>query len=143
MTPGAAPAWLISEAQVHGLHAHALEEWGGLSGVRDTNCVERSIGAGFSAGLYRADEDSEPDVLTVAVHVGFYLVQNHCFNDGNKRVGWMALADQLAAVGLDVDASQQEVVAQVTRVAAGESSVDELQEWVAARLVAVPDSPPS
>lgn len=135
------PAWLISEARIRELHARALELWGGLAGVRDTGCVERSIGAGFTAGLYRAEEDSEPDVLTVAVYVSFYLARNHCFTDGNKRVAWMALVDQLAAVGLDVDAPQDDIVEQVTGVADGQFSPDDLQEWVAARLVAWPQAP--
>ena len=134
------PAWLISQARVHELHSRALELWSGLPGTRDTDCVERSIGAGLTAGLYRAEEDSEPDVLTVAVHVSFYLARNHCFSDGNKRVAWMALVDQLAVVGLDVDVSQDDVVAQVAAVARGALSPDDLQEWVAARLVAWPQA---
>ncbi len=38
----------------------------------------------------------------------YYLMKNHCFVDGNKRVGWAACMEVLRALGLTVTATDKE-----------------------------------
>lgn len=45
------------------------------------------------------------------------------------------MIDQLLRVGLDVDASQEEVVALMNAVAGGTCTVEELHLWIAEHLV--------
>ena len=134
-----APAWLIAVERVHALQALAIERWGGLPGIRRAGCVEGSIAGGLSAALYAMEtDDEEPDVLTVAAHILFYLARNHCYNDGNKRIAWLAFTDQLAVFGLDVDATTTEVERLVLDVAAGTiASAEAAREWIAPRLIAI------
>jgi death on curing protein len=135
-----APAWLISVERVHSLHAYALERWGGSAGIRNAGCVEGSIGNSVNAALYAMETgDEEPDVLTVAAHVLFYLARNHCYTDGNKRIAWLAFTDQIAVLGLDVDATQADVEGFVLNVASGTvTNADAVRAWIAPRLVARP-----
>ncbi len=61
-----------------------IENFGGLSGVRDYNlllsCVESPKMTMFGEDLY-------PSVFDKAAIYLFNIVQNHPFNDGNKRTG--------------------------------------------------------
>lgn len=135
-----APAWLISVERVHALHAFAIEKWGGAPGVREAGCVEGRIGSAASAGFYAMEaDDGEPDVLTVAAHLLYYFARNQCYADGNKRVAWLAFTDQIAVLGLDVDATQADVEGFVLNVASGTiANADAVRAWIAPRLVARP-----
>ncbi len=95
-------------ARIRALHASAIEAYGGGKGELLADCVERSVGAAANAVLY-ADDESLPFV-TMAAYLLVYLAHNHCFQDGNKRVAWMALVDCLLANGFDVVATQQEAI---------------------------------
>jgi hypothetical protein len=37
----------------------------------------------------------------------FYLIKNHCFIDGNKRVGWAACMEALRSLGLTINATDE------------------------------------
>jgi death-on-curing protein len=134
------PTWLIAVDRVHALHDHAIKQWGGAAGIRNQGCVEGSVGNSLNAGLYAMDsEDDEPDVLTVSAHLLFYLARNHCYTDGNKRIAWLAFTDQIGALGLDVEATQAEVIQFVLEVAAGTiANAEGVRDWVAPRLIAAP-----
>lgn len=136
-----APYWLVTSGRVLELHEVAVQQWGGAAGAPNVSCVEGAIGDALTAALYIVDLDEDPDVLTTASYLLFYLARSHCFTDGNKRVAWMAFAEQLAVLGLHVEASQTEVVDFVNRVATGGFPVAEIIEWVAPRLTALPGYP--
>lgn len=57
----------LGVAEVLELHQRVLDRWGGASGV-----------------------DLYPDPASKAAALGFTLVRNHPFGDGNKRVGHAA-----------------------------------------------------
>ena len=134
------PAWVVTVDRVHELHAIAIETWGGSPGIRNVGCVDSSIGNSVQAALYAMEtDDEEPDLLVVAAYLLFYLARNHCYTDGNKRIAWLAFAEQIAVHGLDVDATQEEVVRFVLDVAEGTvPNADGVRNWVAPRLVALP-----
>lgn len=136
-----APDWLVTSGRVLELHEVAVQQWGGAAGAPNISCVEGAIGDALSAALYRVDLDEDPDVLTTASYLLVYFARNHCFADGNKRVAWMTFAEQLAVLGLHVDASQAEVVDLLDRVATGRFPVGAILEWVAPRLTALPGYP--
>lgn len=132
------PTWLVKVERVHEMHALAIAQWGGLPGIRDRDCPRRSVEASLTAALYAMEAiDDEPDPLTVSVHLLFYLARNHCYSDGNKRVAWLTFVEQLAVVGLDIEATQQEVELFVVEVAGGNLDVAAMSAWVAPRLTAL------
>lgn len=129
-----APTWLIPVTRIHEAHELAIARWGGLPGLRDQDCPQRSLEASLNAALYASDDD--PDPLVVSVNLLYYLARNHCYADGNKRVAWLSFVDQLACVGLGVAATQTEVEALVVAVASGETDTAGVTTWVAQRLMA-------
>ena len=127
--------WMVTTEQVHALHRMALEQWGGLDGVRDENCPDRSIHAALLSADYRA-EGGEVSPVVVAAHLLWFFAKNHCFVDGNKRVAWSASQTLLAGIGLAVDAPEDEAAAFVVEVVEAKLAVETVIEWFTRRLIA-------
>lgn len=132
---------LISVQGVIALHAEGMRRHGHDPSSRPAeNCVDGSLGAAWSAGLYREPEGARPG-LCFAGHVLFYLAKNHCFTDGNKRAAWLALTAILASMGLSVHTSNDDAEAMVRGVADGSvHDADAVIFWIAERLIVFPAS---
>ncbi len=75
-------------------------------------------------------EDLYPDLVTKAAALGFSLIQNHPFVDGNKRVGHAAMETYLILNGHELIASVDESEAFVLGLASGKIARDELEKWL-------------
>ena len=68
-------------------------------------------------------------------HPAFGLVRDHPYRDGNKRIGFLAMAIFLGLNGRDVSASDTEVITVIVSLAAGQVGEDELAQivrrWIA------------
>src|SRR5437867_3664180 len=98
------------------IHRDQIERYGGALGVRDRGLLESALAmprAG-SQGVY-----FHADVHEMAAAYLYHIVQNHPFVDGNKRVGTMAAYVLLRLNGLDLTASNPEIVELVLGVAEG------------------------
>jgi death-on-curing protein len=121
------PEWLITEERVLELHAKGLDRWGGLPGLKEKEGVARIIGNALQAGFY--SPDGSPDILTVASYLLFYFARSQVFNDGNKRVAWMAAQEQLHALEIRTEADDQEAIDFVLDVAVGKLQPEEIADW--------------
>lgn len=75
-----------------------------------------------------------PTAIEKAVALGFSLIQNHPFVDGNKRVGHSALETFLLLNGHELQASVAEAETVILSVASGQCSRSEFLTWVGAHL---------
>jgi death-on-curing protein len=116
---------------VDAIHADQLREHGGLPGVRDENVLESALARPQQKWHYAGVTDLP--VLAAAYACG--LIENHPYRDGNKRIGFLALATFLGINGHELVATDAEVVAEVLSVADGTSSEDALAEWVRLHVV--------
>ena len=99
---------LISTEEIRKIHSECIERFGGdLSSAVKDGCVEGSTGAAWTAELYLENSDALSG-LCFAGCLLYYLMKNHCFVDGNKRVGWAACMEVLRALGLTVTATDKE-----------------------------------
>ncbi len=78
--------------------------------------------------------DLYPTLVQKAAALGFALVENHPFVDGNKRVGHAAMETFLVLNGaeLDADVGNQEVI--MLGLAAGRVDRGQLAEWLRRHL---------
>ncbi len=69
----------------------------------------------------------------------FNIICNHIFTDGNKRTGLVAALTFLEAhhYELNRDITDDILLAFVTKVASGESSLDECREWFKNNIVSI------
>ena len=117
----------LTKKQILRLHHDLIEAFGGSDGVRDEGLLDSAIGAPFQTfdGRYILQT-----VQQKAVRLGFGLIMNHPFVDGNKRIGTHAMLITLAVNGVELEYTQAELYKIILRVAASEASFDELLAWV-------------
>ncbi len=71
-----------------------------------------------------------PGLIAKGAALGFSLIQNHPFVDGNKRIGHAALEITLVLNGLELTAGVEAAEAVVVSVASGEINRESLTRWV-------------
>jgi death on curing protein len=121
----------LSLEEVLELHRLALQQTGGLDGVRDLGGLESAI---VQPQMTFGGQDLYPCLPTKATALGFSLVCNHPFFDGNKRVGHLAMEMFLVLNGQELTAGVDEQEAIVIHLAAGELSREKCAGWVRSRM---------
>jgi len=127
------PIWLRRE-WVDALHFQQLKRFGGLFGVRDDGALESAL----ARARNRWEYGESRDLATLAAAYGFGLTRSHGYSDGNKRIGFVAMAVFLDLNGWSLEAPEAEVVAVMLGVAAGERSETELGDWIRSHLEPLP-----
>jgi death on curing protein len=79
-------------------------------------------------------KDLSPTLPEKAAALGFSLVMNHPFVDGNKRIGHAAMETFLLLNGHEITASIDELETVVLGVAAGQVGRDTFLAWIRAHL---------
>jgi death-on-curing protein len=126
------PKWIDRRALIL-LHGETLAEHGGLCGLRDKGAFEASLARPRHLYSYQP----ESDLARPAAAYGFGLARNHPFNDGNKRISFLAIGLFLALNGREITADPIEAIAVIFRVAAGRLIELELAEWIRKNVKAV------
>lgn len=117
----------LSLAEVLKLHGLIIAESGGSTGLRDLGMLESALGQPRQTF---GGEDLYPSLPSKAAALGYFLIMNHPFIDGNKRIGHAAAEAVLMLNGLELTAGVDEAEAEILAVAAGRRTREEFQEWV-------------
>lgn len=99
--------------------------------VRDPGLLASAV-ARPAATVFGAD--AYPDLITKVAALQESVVRNHALIDGNRRAGWALAVVTIWLNGQEVADDEDEAFAMVVRVAAGKSSLDEINEWFAGRI---------
>ncbi len=117
----------FSKEKVLLLHQVLAQATGGSIGVRDEGLLESALETAFStfggAELYPSKEEK-------AARLGFNLISNHAFVDGNKRIGMYVMLTFLEVNGIRVDCTNEDVVHAGLSVADGSMDYEGLLAWV-------------
>ena len=108
--------WL-SLAEVLELHCRLIEQSGGMPGLRDLGLLESSLAQPHQSF---GGVDLYPGLNAKAAALGFSLIQNHPFVDGNKRTGFVIGVLFLELNGFRFGASEEAATSQVMALAGGE-----------------------
>ena len=122
--------WL-SLSEVLELQRRLIDSSGGLHGVRDLGLLEAALAQPRQTF---AGVDLYPSLPDKAASLGFSLIQNHPFLDGNKRIGHAALETTLVLNGHELAAEVDESEAVVLAVASGQMDRQRFTSWVAKHL---------
>jgi death-on-curing protein len=109
------------------IYRRIVAQSGGSFGIRDLHAVESSLAqprATFGG------EDLYPTVVEKASALGFSLIQNHPFVDGNKRIGHAAMEIFLILNGFEIDATVDDQEQVILTVASGNMQRDQFTEWL-------------
>ena len=117
----------LSKNQVTALHSALIREFGGIDGIRDEGLLESALAAPFQTF---GGEPVYPSLQAKAAQLGFGLIRNHHFVDGNKRIGAHTMLVFLAVNGIELRYEQQELIDIVLSVAAGQIDRQGLLQWI-------------
>lgn len=117
----------FSKEKVKLLHQLIAQETGGSIGIRDEGLLESALDAAFSTfgghELYPTKEEK-------GARLGYNLISNHAFVDGNKRIGMYVMLTFLEVNGIHMDCTNQDVATVGLAVAAGSMDYEMLLQWV-------------
>jgi len=117
----------FSKEKVLLLHKLIAQETGGSIGVRDEALLESALESAF-AGF--GDKEFYPTKEEKGARLGYSLVSNHAFVDGNKRIGMYVMITFLEVNGIHMDCTNEEVAELGLALADGSVGYDELLKWV-------------
>lgn len=117
----------LTKNQVMMLHHELILETGGSEGLRDEGLLDSALNAPFQSF---DGTDTFPSVQQKGARLGFGLIRNHAFIDGNKRIGTHAMLIFLSLNGIELDYTQNELSDMVLKVASGDLSFDDMVQWI-------------
>ena len=117
----------FSEEKVLLLHQLMIAKTGGAADLRDIRLLDSALESIFQTfdgqELYPTKEEK-------GARLGFSLISNHAFVDGNKRIGMYVMLTFLEVNGIRLDCTNEDVVFAGLGVASGKMDYEQLLGWV-------------
>jgi len=117
----------FSQEKVLLLHQLITQETGGDPGLRDFGLLDSALESAYATF---DGKDLYPTKAEKAARIGYALISNHAFVDGNKRIGMYVLLTFLEVNGFRARPTNEDVVRVGLGVAAGDIKYEELLAWV-------------
>ncbi len=117
----------FSKEKVMLLHQIMAEATGGSVGLRDEGLLDSALESAF-AGF--GEQEFYPTKEEKGARLGFTLISNHAFVDGNKRIGIYIMLSFLEMNGIRLQCTDDELVDIGLSVASGRMKYEELHQWV-------------
>jgi death-on-curing protein len=122
---------MLTKRQILLLHSQLIRRSGGSDGIRDEGMLDSAIRQPFqtfdNVELY-------PGVIDKAVRLGYGLITNHPFIDGNKRIGTHAMLVMLDINGINLQYNDEDLINLILEIAAGKADDRVLHAWVLAHI---------
>lgn len=122
---------ILSKRQILLLHSMLVAQSGGMDGLRDEGLLESAINTPLQTF---GGQELYPTVLEKAARLGYGLIHNHPFMDGNKRIGTHAMLVFLDINNITLSYEDDDLIAAILRVASGDMDDGELLEWLKAHI---------
>ena len=117
----------FSKEKVLLLHQMLAQATGGSIGLRDEALLDAALENAF-AGF--GDVEFYPTKEEKAARLGYELISNHAFVDGNKRIGMYVMLTFLEVNGIRLECTNEDIVKAGLGVASGAMSVQDLLDWI-------------
>ncbi|MFI3129480.1 MAG: type II toxin-antitoxin system death-on-curing family toxin [Bacillota bacterium] len=109
------------------LHQILVKETGGGDGVRDFGLLDSALAEAFATF---GDEEFYKTKQEKGASLGYSLVSNHAFVDGNKRIGVYVMLTFLEVNGIKIDATNEEIATLGLSIADGKMKYQDVYEWI-------------
>lgn len=116
--------------QVVCMHEILINQIGGLHGVKDMRLLDSAVNS-----IYQTFDGQElyPSTEEKAARLGYNLISNHVFIDGNKRVGMLAMLTFLEINNIKIQYTDQEIINLGFGVATGTLKSSDLHNWICSK----------
>ena len=118
--------------QVLTLQKRIIKQSGGATGVRDQGILESALAQPY---MSYASKDLYPTLIEKVAALGFSLINNHPFVDGNKRIGHAAIEVTLLLNGYEIQANVENQEKVILAMAASEMNREAFLEWLQKHIV--------
>ena len=122
----------LTVGEVLEIYSQVMKQSGGGVGIRDLGALESAVAQ--PRMTFNGDE-LYPTIVEKALALGFSLIQNHPFIDGNKRAGHAAMETFLMLNGYEISASVDEQVDVILGVASGNIDRTTFTNWLKTHVV--------
>ena len=109
------------------LHKLLTDFTGGDYGVRDATLLDSALNTAFQTF---ESKELYPTIEEKGARLGFNLVQNHAFVDGNKRIGLLVMLTFLEINGIYLKFTDDELVKIGLSLASGQITYEDLVNWI-------------
>ena len=116
----------LTTSEILKIHEMICEKSGGDPGVRDTGLLESALASPFATF---GGEDFYPTLPEKAARLGYSLISNHAFVDGNKRIGIFALMLFMKINGAPLSLTDGDIISAALGVADGSIDYSALLDW--------------
>ena len=122
----------FNKEQVLILYQLIIEKTGGILGIRDESLLESAIEA-----PYQTFDGNElyPSKIEKAARLGYGLVSNHPFVDGNKRIGVHIMLSFLEFGGIEIKMTSEEVTWLAMNIASGKFKYEDVLEFLKSKEI--------
>lgn len=123
---------ILTRKQILLLHNDLIKQFGGSYGIRDEKLFDSAINAPFQSfnGI-----DLYPTLLEKASRLGYGLIKNHPFVDGNKRIGTHVMLVLLDINEVSLDYEDNDLIEIILKIASGILDEKQLLYWLQNHIV--------
>ncbi len=114
------------------VHRQVMAQAGGAEGLMHLSALESALA---QPQMTFGGEDLYPTLVDKAAALGYALIKNHPFLDGNKRTGHAAMEVFLVLNGFEIRATVDEHEHMILQVAASEIDREEFTAWLQTHVV--------
>lgn len=123
---------ILTKKQILLLHTDLITHYGGSDGIRDEGLFDSAINTPFQSF---GGEDLYPTILQKAARLGYGLVKNHPFIDGNKRTGTHTMLVFLDINNISLEYEDDDLIKTILEVADGTLNENQLLLWLQNHII--------
>jgi death-on-curing protein len=123
---------LLTREQILTLHKRIIEQSGGSMGIRNQDGLESALAQPY---MTFSGQELYPTLIEKVAALGFSLINNHPFIDGNKRIGHAAIEVTLLMNGYEIKADIDNQEFAILAVAASKMNRQDFLEWLQNHIV--------
>ena len=109
------------------IHKLLTDFTGGSNEIRDYSLLDSALNTAFQTF---EGKELYPLLEEKGARLGFNLVQNHAFVDGNKRIGLRVMLTFLEINGINLKLTDDELVKIGLSLASGQMTYENLFDWI-------------
>ena len=119
----------LNKSEIIDIQKRAIDEFGGLHGIRDEGALESAIIAVENRHHYE-----KANLVACAATYGYHLAKAHAFIDGNKRVAAIATETFLLVNNARLEVTNSRFADLFIGLASGKNSRDDAEALLSSRL---------
>lgn len=117
----------ITSKDILAIHELIIDATGGCKGVKDYGLLDSAINSAYQTfnnqEIYSTIEEK-------SARIGYGIISNHAFLDGNKRMGIVSMLTLLNINGIKLNCTDDDIIKLGFSLASGTADYNDLLKWI-------------